>query len=86
VDAAGSSVHSVKQPFRGQNLLAQTRAMVGIQVARHFAVFAGPTYNAFFAFSPEDAFKVTTLPVRQHQFDAENSVQYWPGVQLGVRL
>jgi hypothetical protein len=93
LDLAGSTVHAVKRPFRGENLLAQTRAMFGIQVARHFAVFAGPTYNAYFAFSPEDRRKVTTLPVREHAFDPESSVfeegssvQYWPGVQLGVRL
>ncbi|KFE66172.1 caspase family protein [Hyalangium minutum] len=86
LDLAGSTVHAVKRPFRGENLLAQTRAMFGFQVAKHFAVFGGPTYNAYFAFNPEDARKVTTLPVRTHQFDEENSMQYWPGVQLGVRL
>ncbi|HYI00625.1 caspase family protein [Hyalangium sp.] len=86
LDAAGSTVHSVKQPFRGQNLLAQTRAMFGFQVAERFAVFAGPTYNAYFAFTPEDARKITTLPVRMHSFGTDNTVQYWPGVQLGLRI
>jgi hypothetical protein len=86
LDMAASMVHAVKQPFRGQNVLGQTRAMFGVQVAKHFAVFGGPTYNAYFAFSPEDLRKVTTLPVSLHYFDAENSVQYWPGMQLGVRL
>jgi hypothetical protein len=86
VDMAGSSVHSTKQPFRGGNLLAQTRAMLGFQVTQRFAVFLGPTYNAYFAFSPEAQRKVSTLPVRERRLDASTTMQYWPGVQAGLRI
>jgi Caspase domain len=86
MDVAGNGVHSVNDPWRGENLLAQGRAMFGFQIAQRFAVFAGPTYNMFFTFNGEPQTKVTTMPVHQHFFDTENAVQYWPGVQLGVRL
>jgi hypothetical protein len=86
MDAAGSGVRPVKDPWRGNNLLAQGRVMLGFQVAQRFAVFAGPTYNMYFFFDGAERTKITTAPVRQHFFDADTSVQYWPGVQLGVRL
>jgi hypothetical protein len=86
LDAAGSTVHPVRDPFRGQNLLGQARAMFGFQIANRFAVFGGPTYNTYFAFSPEDRIKLTTLPVRHHTIDANTSLQHWPGMQLGLRL
>ncbi len=86
LDAVGSMVHTMKDPFEGENLLAQARAMLGFQVARRFAVFAGPTYNTYFAFRPEDHRKLTTFPVRQRSFGRDNTMQYWPGVQLGLRL
>ncbi len=86
LDLTGSTIRSVKEPFRGENVLAQTRVMFGFQVANRFAVFAGPTYNGYFAFSPEDQRKVTTFPVRQHRLDEESTLQYWPGLQLGLRL
>jgi hypothetical protein len=76
----------VRKPFHGENLLAQARAMFGFQIANRFAVFGGPTYNTYFAFSPEDHIKLTTLPVRQHNINAETTMQYWPGMQLGLRL
>jgi hypothetical protein len=86
LDVAGSNIHPVKHPFQGQNVLGQARAMFGFQIANRFAVFGGPTYNTYFAFSPEDRIKLTTLPVRWHTIDAEKSLQYWPGMQLGMRL
>jgi hypothetical protein len=86
MDVAGSGVHAMKDPWRGNNLLAQGRVMVGFEVAQRFAVFAGPTYNAYFLIDTAERAKVTTMPVRQHLFGADNAMQYWPGVQLGVRL
>jgi hypothetical protein len=85
-DVAGNGVHAVKDPWRGNSLLAQGRAMFGLQVAQRFAVFAGPTYNAYFLFDTAERTKVTTMPVRQHSLGSNGAVQYWPGVQLGVRL
>ncbi|MDY7230217.1 caspase family protein [Hyalangium rubrum] len=86
VDTAGSTVHTVRQPFRGENVLAQGRAMFGFQVAKRFAVFGGPTYNAYFAFSDSDRRKMTTLPVRQNKLSEEVTVQHWPGMQFGLRI
>ncbi|WP_304608697.1 caspase family protein [Hyalangium versicolor] len=86
MDLGGSGVHAVKDPWRGNNLLAQGRAMFGFQVAPRFAVFGGPTYNTYFTFNGDPRNKLTTMPVREYLFDNETSMQYWPGVQLGVRL
>ena len=33
----------------------------------------------------EDRFKLTTLPVRE-SVGTQGTMQYWPGVQLGVRI
>ncbi|MBN1204219.1 MAG: caspase family protein, partial [Myxococcaceae bacterium] len=86
MDVAGSKVHPTKHPFLGENLLAQTRAMLGFQVTQRFGVFAGPTYNAYFTFTSEALRKVTTLPVRQRSLDTNAAVQYWPGMQAGLRI
>lgn len=87
LDMAGSVVRRVGQPLLGgANVLAQGRLMLGFSVFKRLAVFAGPTYNAYFAWSDEDRLTLTTLPVREHQLDAELTLQRWPGMQFGLRL
>ncbi|RYZ34184.1 MAG: caspase family protein [Myxococcaceae bacterium] len=88
VDAAGSNVLSTDNPFSDNtgNLLAQVRAMVGFQVMSRFAVFGGPTYNAWFTWGDPGFAKLSTLPVRSHDISATRRVQHWPGFQLGVRI
>ncbi|CAM4324582.1 caspase family protein [Corallococcus soli] len=88
VDAAGSNVLSTKDPFAADSssLLTQVRAMVGFQVMSRFAVFGGPTYNAWFTWGEPGFAKLSTLPVRSHEITATRRVQHWPGFQLGVRI
>jgi hypothetical protein len=87
-DVAGSTVLRVSAPFTSSaNLLTQGRLMLGFNLFERLAVFAGPTYNAFFASRDEDRFTLSTLPVRQQRLGlSTTTVQYWPGVQLGVRI
>jgi hypothetical protein len=87
-DVAGSTVLRVSAPFTSSaNLLTQGRLMLGFNLFERFALFAGPTYNAFFAWRDEDRFTLSTLPVRQQRLGlSTTTVQYWPGVQLGVRI
>ncbi|HEX8540031.1 MAG TPA: caspase family protein, partial [Cystobacter sp.] len=86
VDAVGSSVQPLREPFTGDNLLAQARAMVGFQILPRLAVFAAPTYNVYLAFSPEDRRDMTRFTSRERPQDNGGSMQYWPGLQLGLRL
>ncbi len=87
-DVAGSTVLRVSEPFSSSaNLLTQGRLMLGFNLFQRFALFAGPTYNVFFAWRDEDRFPLSTLPVRQERLGlSTTTVQYWPGVQLGVRI
>jgi hypothetical protein len=87
-DVAGSMVRRVSDPFASSaNVLTQGRLMLGFNLFERLAVFAGPTYNAFFAWRDEDRFTLSTLPVRQERLGmSTTTVQYWPGVQLGVRI
>ncbi|MBN8230444.1 caspase family protein [Corallococcus macrosporus] len=88
VDVAGSQVLSTRAPFSGStnSLLTQARLMLGFQVMPRLAVFAGPTYNVAFTWGEPEFAKLTTLPVRSHNFDANTRMQRWPGFQVGVRL
>ncbi|WNG32575.1 caspase family protein [Archangium violaceum] len=86
-DVAGSSVLRVRNPFGGSNnLLAQGRLMFGVQLFERFALFGGPTYNVYCAFSEADRYRLTTLPVREERISTSSTVQLWPGVQIGVRI
>jgi hypothetical protein len=88
VDAAAHSVHALRDSFARANLLTQGRAMLGFQVASRFAVFAGPTYNVYFHIDEVDPRPLTTLPVRRDSLGStgDDSLEHWPGLQLGVRL
>ncbi|WNG26764.1 caspase family protein [Cystobacter fuscus] len=86
VDAVGSSVHLLREPFAGNNLLAQARAMVGFQILPRLAVFAAPTYNVYFAFLPEERRDMTRFTARERPLGNGGSMQYWPGIQLGLRI
>ena len=87
VDVAGSQVLSRDAPFssKSNNLLTQARGMVGFQVMPRLAVFAGPTYNAWFTWGEPGFAKLTTLSVKSHS-GTDSRVQHWPGFQLGVRI
>jgi hypothetical protein len=85
-DVVGSAMNHVRDPFGGSaNLLGQARLMLGVQLFERFALFGGPTYNVYFTWREEDRFELTTLPVRELA-TTKGTMQYWPGVQLGVRI
>ena len=87
LDLAGSVVRLRGQPLLGgANVLGQGRLMFGLQLFKCLAVFAGPTYNAYFSWSDEDRHAPTLLPVRLYQVDSDITLQHWPGVQLGLRI
>lgn len=87
MDMSGSVVRHRGEPLlNGANALAQGRLMLGLQLFEHFALFAGPTYNAYFSWSDEDRQAPTTLPVRQLQLDPDITLQHWPGLQFGLRI
>ncbi|OJH35732.1 peptidase [Cystobacter ferrugineus] len=86
VDAVGHSVYLLRDPLEGNNLLAQARAMVGFQILPRLAVFAAPTYNVYFAFSPEERRDMTRFTPRELSLGGGGSMQYWPGIQLGLRI
>ncbi|RKI64522.1 caspase family protein [Corallococcus sp. AB049A] len=88
VDVAASQVLSTRDPFSSASntLLSQARAMLGFQVMPRLAVFAGPTYNVAFTWGEPEFAKLTTLPVRSHNINADTRMQRWPGFQVGVRL
>ncbi|HEX8435073.1 MAG TPA: caspase family protein, partial [Archangium sp.] len=86
-DVAGSSVRRVRDPFGSTaNVLGQGRLMLGVNILERLAVFGGVTYNGYFAWSDADRLTLSTLPVRQRRLDERITVQYWPGLQLGVRM
>ncbi|PTL84822.1 caspase family protein [Vitiosangium sp. GDMCC 1.1324] len=86
-DLAASTVHPVRDPFGGStNLLSQARVMLGVQLFDRFALFGGPTYNVYFAWSEAERYKLSTLPLREHRMSDTSTMQYWPGVQIGLRL
>lgn len=87
MDMAGSVVRQKGEPLlNGANALAQGRLMLGLQLFEHLALFAGPTYNAYFSWSDEDRQAPTTLPVRQLQVNSDITLQHWPGMQFGLRI
>jgi hypothetical protein len=60
--------------------------MVGFQLFSRLAVFVGPTYNTYFAFSPGERRKVTTVKVAERPLGSDGTWQRWPGLQAGLRL
>jgi hypothetical protein len=88
MDVVGSSVRRMRDPLAsGANLLAQTRLMLGVQLFERLALFGGVTYNAYFAWSEADRYTLTTVPIVQRRpLGGEGTVDYWPGVQAGVRF
>lgn len=87
LDVTGGVVRLRGQPLLGgANVLGQGRLMLGLQLFKHLALFAGPTYNTYFSWSEEDRHAPTTLPVRVYQVDPDITLQHWPGMQLGLRI
>lgn len=88
MDVAGGAVQPVQKPLEGDggNILGQARLMLGFQVLPRLAVFAGPTYNAWFVWGQPDFNVITRLPVRENQMEADQRLQHWPGFQVGLHI
>ncbi|MDR3188415.1 MAG: STN domain-containing protein [Prevotellaceae bacterium] len=71
----------------GLNMLAQTRVAGSKQLAKHFAVFAGPTFSVYYT-KPNKSGSID-LPVPYHLFRVNNShiaAKAWVGFSVGVRI
>jgi len=64
--------------------MLQARAVLGIRLARGFAVYGGPTYNTSLAPRAKDALLSLygSLLIQQ---DKDMTIRSWPGVVLGIQ-
>ncbi|MFP2913593.1 peptidase, partial [Pyxidicoccus sp. 3LFB2] len=87
-DVTGGAVQPVQKPLEGDggNVLGQARLMLGFQVLPRLAVFAGPTYNLWFVWGQPDFDSITRMSVSERQPEADQRVQHWPGLQLGLHI
>ncbi|WP_426734079.1 peptidase [Myxococcus faecalis] len=88
LDVTGGAVQPVQKPLEGDggNVLGQLRLMLGVQVMPRFAVFVGPTYNAWLVWGQPDFASVTRMSVRESHPKADKRLQHWPGLQLGLHF
>ncbi|HZI09828.1 MAG TPA: peptidase [Myxococcus sp.] len=88
LDVTGGAVQPVQKPLEGDggNVLGQARLMLGFQVLPRLAVFAGPTYNAWYTWGQPDFGSITRLPVRESQPETDQRLQHWPGFQVGLHI
>lgn len=88
LDVTGGAVQPVQKPLEGDggNVLGQARVMLGVQVLPRLAVFAGPTYNMWFVWGQPDFASVTRMSVSQSHPKADQRLQHWPGLQLGLHF
>jgi hypothetical protein len=87
-DVTGGAVQPVQKPLEGDggNVLGQARLMLGFQVLPRLAVFAGPTYNAWFVWGQPDFESVSRLSVSESQPKPDQRLQHWPGFQVGLHI
>jgi hypothetical protein len=88
MDVTGGAVQPVQKPLEGDggNVLGQARLMFGFQIMPRLAVFAGPTYNAWFVWGAPDFGSVTRLPVSESRPKPDQRLQHWPGFQVGLHI
>lgn len=88
LDVTGGAVQPVQKPLEGDggNMLGQLRLMLGVQVASRFALFVGPTYNLWFVWGQPDFASVTRMSVSESRPKADQRIQHWPGLQLGMHF
>ncbi|QSQ21162.1 peptidase [Pyxidicoccus parkwayensis] len=87
-DVTGGGVQPVQKPLEGDggNVLAQVRLMLGFQVLPRLALFAGPTYNAWFVWGQPDFDSITRMSVSQSEPKPDQRLQHWPGLQVGLHI
>lgn len=72
--------------FQHSTTLASVRVQVGYEPFRHFALVAGPTFNAAIGWNGEDL-DLALLPQSVYRSDGGNTtVRLFPGFMLGVQL
>ncbi|MFP2928789.1 peptidase [Pyxidicoccus sp. 3LG] len=88
MDITGGAVQPVQKPLEGDggNVLGQARLMLGFQLLPRLAVFAGPTYNAWFVWGEPDFESVTRMSVQESQPKPDQRLQHWPGLQVGLHI
>jgi hypothetical protein len=70
-----------------QALLTTMRLMLRWQVARRFAVFGGPTFNAYVDFAGDDRRRIGYGWVTgRAAIDETHSFRFWPGFALGIQI
>lgn len=65
--------------------LNQARAVVGLQIAPEFAVYAGPTFNALITKAGEAPRAGTLSGLEWTEGDTDQTTYFWPGLTAGVR-
>ncbi|WP_044890189.1 hypothetical protein [Myxococcus hansupus] len=88
LDVTGGAVQPVRNPLEGDggNVLGQARLMVGFQLLPRLAVFAGPTYNAWFSWGASDFDSITRMPFSESNPEPDQRLQHWPGLQVGIQI
>lgn len=88
LDVTGGAIQPVRNPLEGDggNVLGQARLTLGVQLMSRLAVFAGPTYNAWFSWGASDFDAVTRLSFRESNPKPDQRLQHWPGVQVGLHI
>ncbi|MET0405489.1 MAG: caspase family protein [Cystobacter sp.] len=86
VDAVAHNLSSFQRPLDGGNQLLQGRVMVGVRLLSRLSVFIAPTYNVYFALTPEERWELVPLGSRERSLGRDGTLRHWPGVQVGLRL
>lgn len=67
------------------NGIFRARATVGWRIWKHFAIFAGTSWNTLVV--PEDGHGEHLLrPYESYHWDADDHVRMWPGLFAGIRI
>jgi hypothetical protein len=83
-DAIAYSLHSSEVPFSGT--LMQARALLGVSVAREFALYAAPTFNLLLTADAEPPELSRFGDFRLHEGEGGYALRsVWPGLTLGVQ-
>jgi len=86
LDVAGYAVASGMDGRYGWSALARARLLVGVQIARHFAIFGGPTVGVHFD-DPDDPVARPGYGWTTGGYVDENvRIRAWPGFAAGLRF
>ena len=86
LDLATYAVYPGFDFTRNQALLATFRLMLRWQLARRFAIFGGPTLNAYVDFNGDRDRVGYGWITGRVPIDETHSARFWPGFALGVQI